>query len=193
MFLRAAAVILLCLLPVYGSAQSYGQITGYSALAGPKDPYADSADPAAGSGPLWVAYGSGKRVAVADDRPLALDGAAQGVQTDFDDIQLASDRRTLGWLAESMACAQSYPCALELVVFRDGRIIRRFTPEHGIIWFWEFLGGGRQVAIQSGFPHGDATGAFNLYDIASGKLLDKYMGAGVAPGWVRDFKDPLNP
>ena len=191
--MRAAAVMLLCILPICGTAQSLGQITGFSARAGPNDRYADSSDPAAGSGPLWVAYGPGKRVTITDNRQFVLYGAAQGMQTDFDDLQLAPDRRTLGWLAEYMACAQSYPCALQLVVFREGRIIRQFKPQYGIIWFWEFLDGGRQVAVQSGFPHGDATGQYILYDIASGTLLQKYEGTGVAPDWVRNFKDPLNP
>ena len=191
MFFRASAVSLLCLLPVCGAAHSLGQITGCSALAGPNDEYADSADPAAGSGPLWIAYGPGKRIIITDNRQLALHGAPQGMQTDFRDIKLAPDRRTLGWLAEYMGCAQSYPCALQLVVFRDGKIIRRFTPDYGIMWFWAFLEGGREVAVQSGFPHGDATGEYKLYDIASRKLLQKYEGDGAAPGWVRNFRDPL--
>ncbi len=182
MFLRAALIIVLCLVPAAAGAQSLGEIAGFSALAGANGQYASNRDPGAGSGPLSVTYRSGKRVIV----------PTQNMQTDFNDIQLAPDHKTLGWLAEYLACAQSYPCALQLVVFRDGKILRQFTPGYGIMWFWEFLGGGRQIAIQYGFPHGDANGAFELYDISSGRLLQKYQGTGPVPGWVQTFKDPLN-
>jgi hypothetical protein len=193
MFHRAAVFSLLCLLPVAAAARDLGPITGFSANAGPNDPYIDSADPASGSGPLRISYGPGHVVVIPNDPQLVLHAWPQGQQTDFDDLQLAPDHRTLGWLADYMACAQSYPCALDLVIFRNGKILRAFTPEYGIFWGWQFRAGGAQVAVQYGFPHGDNTGAYKLYDVASGKMLQEYNGTGTAPDWVRNFRDPLDP
>ncbi len=105
-------------------------------------------------------------------------------QSGFENIQIAGDHRTIGWLATYMICAQSYPCAAELVVFRSGHVTRRITPDTGIVWNWIFWQNGRQVAVHSGFPHGDEDGAYALYDAETGQRVASYARGPDRPAWA---------
>ena len=134
-----------------------------------------------GTGTLVITDRAGHSVAV----PLAPATAddASGPQADFTAIKLAPDRLTLGWLAEYNACAQSYPCPISLVLFSGGHVVRRFAPAYGIIWGWCFLAGGSEVAIQSGYAHGDSTGEAQLFNAATGQKIADYT-TGPQPAWV---------
>jgi hypothetical protein len=106
------------------------------------------------------------------------------LQSGFENIQIAGDRRTIGWLATYMICAQSYPCAAELVIYRSGHVTQRIAPDTGIVWNWIFWQRGAQVAVHSGFPHGDRGGIYSLYDVESGHVLGSYAGGPNGPPWA---------
>jgi len=131
----------------------------------------------AGCGPLHIVYSDGTDVEIPPEK-----GRFDDAQKSFSDIQLADDRQHIGWLAEYMICAQSYPCAAELVVYRSEHKLMYFRPPHGIVWSWKFLKGGKQVAVHGGFPHGEESGADALYDTETGRELSKSSSAkGKAP------------
>jgi hypothetical protein len=124
-------------------------------------------------------------VSVAYERGDFAKGNGPIAQEGFSDIQLAQDHQTIGWLAEYMMCAQSYPCPLQLVIYRAGHVFQKISPAYGIFWSWKFLKGGGQLATRSGFPHGDDTGKYELYDTGTGRKLAEYSSKGRIPGWAR--------
>jgi len=83
------------------------------------------------------------------------------------------------------------PLPVELILARNGHVIRRIT-DGPFIWKFIFLPNGRQVAYETGSLH------FNLscvlVDIASGKQLadrDCYHGIPEnAPRWLELLEDP---
>lgn len=164
-------------------------IVGYSAL-NKGDEHGSAQDKTAGSGPLRIIYSDGTNVVVANEKGdfTGCDGQVVA-QADFDEIHLAKDRQTIGWRANYMVCAQSYPCPAQLVIYRSGRV-QKIAPSYGIIWGWKFLKGGEKVAMQSGFPHGDDTGEYALYETGTGRKLAEYSLKENSPGWVQKFLSP---
>ena len=109
-------------------------------------------------------------------------------QVRFDAATISDDGTTVGWLALYPNCCTSYPIPLALVIYRNGKIIRRFDGNGMAIWVWQFEAGGRQVAFEQETVHGHAGVHYELRDIDSGSLLAEYDGdpAEDAPDWVRD-------
>jgi hypothetical protein len=139
-----------------------------------------------GPGPLHIIYGDGTDIVVPNERGDFSENDQVIPQESFSDIRLAEDSQTIGWLASYMMCAQSYACPLELIIFRSGHILHILAPSYGIFWSWNFLNGGKRVAACSGFPHGDNSGACELYDTTTGRKLAEYSGNGKSPpSWVR--------
>lgn len=122
-------------------------------------------------GTLHIVYSDGAEVEVAREKGRFAEGDNILTQESFSDIQLAADRQHIGWLADYMICWQSYPCTAELVIYRHGYKTQYISPPYGIMWKWWFYEGGRKVVAQFGFPHGDDTGAYALYDTKTGRQL----------------------
>jgi len=147
------------------------------------------------SGPLVLRYSDGTVMTIPNESgDFNTDGAVPGKapagdvlpQVSFDEVALAPDHRTIGWLASYMLCAQSYPCDVELVLFHFGRKTVVIRPESGVAVGWMFEHGGALVALFSALPHGDDEGVCRLYDTVSGRLIATYKAGGQRPGWVRD-------
>jgi len=104
--------------------------------------------------------------------------------------QLAQGGRTAGWLVNSDNCCNSYPIPLSLVIFRYGRVIRRFHPGQSI-WDWQFLKNDQKVAFWTGPTHGDIVPHFELHDVDSGRLLAHWDGhlTQKHPAWVSGLKE----
>jgi len=113
-------------------------------------------------------------------------------------IQVAADGKTVGWLVESSACCVSYPVPLELVLWRNGRILRRVHPGMAV-WSWAFLENGNKVAFRMSPLHGGWSGECVLLDTSSGKTLDSWdhpvdangndtEGDSEEPGWVSQIQ-----
>jgi len=180
-------VLLLTAMPITAAAQAPGAtIVKFSALT-KNDPNADANDQADGSGPLRITYSDGTVITIPNEHGDMNDGTAVVPQADFSDIKLSPDHRTLGWLAEYSMCAQSYPCPLELVLYTSGKPPRKIKPIYGIFWNWMFTDNGSQIIAQSGYPHGDANGAFGMYETATGHELASYSLQTNAPDWVRAY------
>jgi hypothetical protein len=104
----------------------------------------------------------------------------------YDAIEVAQDGRTVGWLAEAMLTplqgntSYSYAVALELTIWKAGRVIRRFHPPALVIQNWIFLEGGNDVAFHVAPTHGQEFYDCTLFDVNSGKELAH---------WALDRKD----
>jgi hypothetical protein len=122
-----------------------------------------------GPGPLRIKYSDGSEVVIPNERGRFARDDSNLTQENIDDVQLAADKQHIGWLADYMMCSQSYPCPMELVVYRLGEELRYFSAQYGVVWSWSFLNGGKQVAVRGGFPHGDEAGAEIVYDVETGR------------------------
>ena len=144
----------------------------------------------AADGALRIHYSEGTRVVIPKEKGRFAVGDDILTQETFSDIHVADDRQHIGWLADYMICAQSYPCPALLVILRSGHQPTYISPPFGIMWCWMFLEAGKQVVVQFGFPHGDATGAYALYDTETGRELGTFSPTEnkEAPEWVQQLR-----
>jgi len=106
-----------------------------------------------------------------------------GDQQGFDAPRLSPDGRMAGWLALERACCESYPLPTSLVLFRNGRIVRRFG-DGLVISSWAFADGGNAVAYSQGTAHSATSTLYVLRRVADGRLLAKFackLNAGAPP------------
>jgi hypothetical protein len=118
----------------------------------------------ANGAPLHISFSDGTDIEI----PLEKGRFGDHRQESFEDVQVAEDGKHIGWLADYMICAQSYPCHAELAIYQPGQKLKYIASPHGIIWDWQFVEGGKQVLVRSGFPHGDNTGVSTIYDTDTG-------------------------
>jgi len=139
---------------------------------------------------LRIHYSEGTSVVIPKEKGRFAVGDDILTQETFSDIQLADDRQHIAWLADYMICQQSYPCPMELVIFRSGHQQTYISPPFGIIWKWWFRDNGKHVVVQFGFPHGDATGAYALYDTETVRELATFSPTEnkEAPEWVQQLR-----
>ncbi len=100
----------------------------------------------------------------------------------------ADDGQTVGWLVTSkVEGVGDSPIPLELVVWRGGKIVRRF-PTGQCIYSWSFYAGGKQVAYHIGPLHFELESYCELREVATGRLIAKWSGdleAEGKPAWTR--------
>ncbi len=141
-------------------------------------------------------------IATADGREQTIKPRKWQSGAGFDDLKIASDGKTVGWLADQMlspmqgATNYSYPVALELDIWRDGHVIQRFSPPALIIQNWTFLENGNQVAFHIAPPHGQEFYDCTLLDVNTGKRLAHWAldrRNYVVPAWAKPVleDDPL--
>jgi hypothetical protein len=111
----------------------------------------------------------------------------------FEVVKVAADGRTAGWLADQMltpsqgGTSYSYPVALRLEIWRDGRIIRSIPAPAFAIHHWTFLKDGAEVAIHIAPPHGLDLRDSMIFDVDSGKELARWSSEerhSPVPDWV---------
>ena len=94
-------------------------------------------------------------------------------QTAFADAQISPDGRTVGWLALYADCCSSNSTALKLVILQNGEE-RTYEGSNLPIAHWCFWAGGKQVAFKQETEHGGMGVHYELHDIETGELADKY-------------------
>ena len=110
-------------------------------------------------------------------------------QTGFSDAKISPDLRAVGWLALYPNCCTSYPIALKLVVLANGEQ-HEFAGSGLPISRWCFWGQGMQVAFEQETVHGGMGVHYELRDVTTGALVDKYdpdanpVGITKPPKWV---------
>lgn len=90
-----------------------------------------------------------------------------------------------GWLVGSNCCGTSYAIDTALVVYKVGQPFRTLA-DGMAIFEWLFLEHGEQVAFYSNTTHGDSARHYELHDVETGHLIDKWDGelTGKAPAWA---------
>jgi len=128
-------------------------------------------------------------------------GDVQAPRTDpdqqgFDEPHVSADGHTVGWLVLEANCCTSYPLPTSLVLYRDGKPLRRFA-EGMAIWAWSFARKGHAVAYRQRAPHGISTVVYTLRDIDDGKPLAEFdcypredATAGQPPSYTYDGQVP---
>lgn len=112
--------------------------------------------------------------------------AAEPNQVGCENPTVAGDGRTVGWSVLVENCCTSYPIAISVCLYRNGK--RRVISPGQMVWAWRFIDEGNRVAVLSGPVHGGATAA-NLYDVQSGKVRGTWFGRGTAPNWASGWED----
>lgn len=110
-------------------------------------------------------------------------------QTGFSDAKIAPDYHAVGWLALYPNCCTSYPIAMKLVVLTNGQQ-HDFAGSGLPISRWCFWMQGKQVAFEQETVHGSMGIHYELRDLETGELVDKYepdanpSGITKPPKWV---------
>jgi len=95
-------------------------------------------------------------------------------QAGISEAQIAPDG-TVGWLAEYNVDGVSYPIAEALIIWRTGKILRRFGTEQ-VFYSWTFYAAGKQVAYHDGPLHGETKSHCELHDAQSGRGIAQWDG-----------------
>lgn len=130
--------------------------------------YADQA------GQVHLVYGDGQDVQMPKEKDQV------STQTPV----IAPDHETVGWSVETPNCCTSYPIPTTLVIYRSGRVMQRIN-DGMMIYKWQFLGHGQEIAVSSGTVHGMNGIHLTLYDSRTGKRLKTWNGDDDAapPAW----------
>src|ERR1700758_2979661 len=109
------------------------------------------AQPPAGSGyetgPLHVIYSDGtETVQTLPPLKASTDKEIVSNAVGFSGVELAQDRKTLGWTINVENCCTSYSIPLSVVVLQHKRVLHTFD-QGQMVWGWMFLEGGKQVAV----------------------------------------------
>ena len=144
-----------------------------------------------------AAMSQGQAVAVSAGR----DGTAQitlangektTIQKESGQVGISEPKKapdgTVGWLAEYKVEGVSYPIAGTLIIWRAGKIIRRFQTGQSF-YSWMFYAQGKQVAYHVGPLHGELKSHCELHDATSGRLLAVWDGdiesGSNRPAWTK--------
>jgi hypothetical protein len=110
-------------------------------------------------------------------------------QTGIREARTASDG-TVGWLAEYRVEAVADPIAGTLIIWRAGKIIRRF-PTGQSFYSWTFYADGKQAAYHVGPLHGELKSHCELHDVRSGRLIAVWDGdletGNNRPAWTKEL------
>ncbi len=94
-------------------------------------------------------------------------------QASFKEVQISPDGRAVGWLAMYNDSGAADPLPLKLVILLNGEQ-QPYTGTGLPILNWCFWAGGREVAFKQGGLHGEMGLHYELHDVATGQLSDKY-------------------
>jgi hypothetical protein len=113
-------------------------------------------------------------------------------QVAFSDAALSSDGTTVGWLANYPNPDGSDPATdyipQSLVIYRDGRVLSKFSTDQ-IFWDWKFLNAdGGQVAYCTGPTHGGAAEC-SLHEVTTGRTVSRWLPSQNTnpPAWAKNL------
>lgn len=133
-------------------------------------------------------------IVTADGRDHTIKPAKWQSGGGFEDVAIAPDGKTVGWLVDQMltplegGTSYSYPVALELDIWQNGHVIQRFSPPGLTIQNWIFLKDGSQTAFHIAPPHGAEPYDCTLFDVNTGKKLAHWSldrRDYVVPDWAK--------
>lgn len=117
------------------------------------------------------------------------DAASEQDQLGVEEIKVAPDRKTVGWLV-------LYPnpdgpgfdsLTGKLVIWRDGKVLQRFDTDQ-VFYSWSFFRDGTQVGYHIGPTHGEKASHCELHNVSDGRLVATWDGdldgSAQRPDWV---------
>ena len=128
-------------------------------------------------GTVHIVHGDGKEVQPPTDKE----------QVGSSSALISEDNHAAGWLVDYGNCCTSYPLFLKLMIYRPGKPLLGFKGDGRAIFDWHFVAGGKRVAFYQDFPHGTPVQHYELRDIATSRLIDKWDGdpTSKSPKWVK--------
>ena len=111
-------------------------------------------------------------------------------QSGIREAMMAADGRSAGWLVDYRVVGVSDGIAQTLVVWRDGKVSRRFRTEQAF-YSWAFVARGAQVAYHTGPLHGEQDSHCELRDVKTGRRVAMWDGdleSGSRPSWVAGLR-----
>ena len=96
-------------------------------------------------------------------------------QYGFQDPHISPDGRMVGWLELVPVQGIDGPASGDLVIFRDGKVVREFNPNVAVIYEWAFADGSKAVAYVTSTLHTPTGFDYELRRIADGHLLGKFF------------------
>ena len=111
-------------------------------------------------------------------------------QVGFRDPRISPGGTIVGWLALYPNCCTSYPIPRELVLVKDGAVVRRIRGSGQPIWKWRFSVDETKVVFAQHPTHGDFPVHYELRDINTGTLLEEVdleqlPDSANLPAWAR--------
>lgn len=95
-------------------------------------------------------------------------------QYGFRDPHVSPDGHTAGWLGLVRMQGMDGPISGDLVLFRDGKVVRQIKAGVAAIWGWTFADGGKAVAYVTSTLHSPTGFDYELRRISNGHLLGKF-------------------
>jgi len=110
-------------------------------------------------------------------------------QESSESAQVGEGGHAAGWLATFQVCCQNYATPGTLIIYRPGKPLQRLG-NGMLIEDWVFCADSKQVAFYTNTPHGNLNPRYELHDIETGRLLEKWVGPPTekSPGWVNWLK-----
>ena len=107
-------------------------------------------------------------------------------QTGIHEAVMAADGHSAGWFVDYHVQGVTDGVPETLVIWRDGKVIRRFKTEQAY-YSWAFLSKGARVAYHTGPLHGEQSSHCELREVKTGRLLAEWSGdleSSRKPAWV---------
>ena len=100
---------------------------------------------------------------------------------------ISRDRQAAGWLADYDNCCSSDPISLGLMVYRPQKPLLKLHGDGRGIFNWDFVAGGKQVALFQDYAHFGSSPHCELRDVETGRLISKWDGriTQKSPKWAK--------
>ena len=95
-------------------------------------------------------------------------------QSGFDDPEISSDHRYIGWLVMQSGLGASYSQPTGLVVEGVHGHTHQFAGSYGMVYGWCFAAISNAVTFTYSLPHGRTPQSFDMRDIRSGRVLQHF-------------------
>jgi len=95
-------------------------------------------------------------------------------QAGFSNVQIAPNKRLIGWTVTFLNCCTSYPLPRSLVVHDGSRIVRIVGVEDLSIFEWQFSKDSQAIVYFRELPHGNSPRYFRWIRVCDGKVLGEF-------------------
>lgn len=94
-------------------------------------------------------------------------------QVGFSHVKISANKKLIGWTVEAKTFSNSYSLPLSLIIFENGKVIRKINVD-STIPDWNFEKQDTAVVIKDETAHFVTGISYELYSISSGKLLQRF-------------------